>query len=1162
MSRMTSTKRRRPLFCLCAVLALSLNAAIRVSRAQDTEPPPATPTVITEELIQSRLKEAEATEGLDEVTKPKVQQLYQQARAELQTAQEWAAKIAEYDRMIAGKDDKMKEVVAELAKSAIEPIKPPSNVTRTELEQMLKDQQALLTEEREKAAKLQAEPSRRLNRLIELPKEAEAAQKNLATTEKNLQAPAPQGEHPQLTLARQTFLQAQRQKFQNELTAYEKEKTAYSETTELLAKQRDLAPNRVAAYESNARVLQQAMAELVQSDVDAAVDEVMKQLAPLEDLLETQGPLKAVAQQLKPIAEQTLNYALQNQKLVGRLREVSGQLQEVQAALDKTKADYKRTRDRVSNIGLTDALGVMLRSERDALVNLRKRFPPQRGLRSEIRSLHLELLELDDLRADLAVLDDDIERLANDIEPELSGAALRRLKNDGRNLLDAQRSRLDALTQNQRTLFDKLVSLDSASLQLSNEIAAYNAYIEERILWIRSTQLLSLADLRKAADAAVWLINPLNWHHALGTLRGDAVQNWFLYVLGGGAWMALVIGQRRLRNGITADGDVAIRATCHTYLPTLRAAAATFFVAAVWPSLMFVVGWRLWGASPLAEFGRAIGGGLMVAALLYFGLELLRQVLRNKGLAQAHFDWTESARLSFRRHLRWFMTVATPLTFVVVTLQQQPQQDLRASLGRMCCIALLLSVTCFSHFVFRPSGVFFAQMRQEEPAGWTYRTRHFWYLLLVVGPLVLVVMAAIGFYYTTIQTIYLAQATIWVIAACYLLMALAVRGLLVRRRDLALQQAQQRREAARAAAAAGHPSEAEGITVKEEQGTDLTEVSQQNLRLLRLVTTVFALIALFAIWSDLLPALKILNSISLWRVSVAEHIETVTLGDLILSILVIVILVVGLKNMPGLLELLLLQRLPLDAGARYAVTMIFRYILAVVGFVVALSFLHIQWSHYGWLIAAATVGLGFGLQEIFANFVSGLIILLERPIRVGDVVTVGDVTGVVSRIQMRATTVTNWDRQELVVPNKEFVTGRLLNWTLSNQVTRVVINVGVAYGSDTELVHSTLLRIAAEHSNVLPDPAPTVTFDQFADSSLNFVLRCYLPNLERRLATINELHMTIDREFRKAGIEIAFPQRDLHVRTLPDGLAMKSPPANGEAQSVTTAEERPHKSSG
>jgi potassium efflux system protein len=166
-----------------------------------------------------------------------------------------------------------------------------------------------------------------------------------------------------------------------------------------------------------------------------------------------------------------------------------------------------------------------------------------------------------------------------------------------------------------------------------------------------------------------------------------------------------------------------------------------------------------------------------------------------------------------------------------------------------------------------------------------------------------------------------------------------------------------------------------------------------------------------------------------------------------------------------------------------------------------------------------------------ANFVCGLIVLLERPIRVGDVVTVEGTTGTVTKIQMRATTITNWDRQEFVVPNKIFITSTLLNWTLSAPLNRILIPVGVAYGSDTEKARQILIDAAVDHPRVLDDPAPMATFEQFADSSLNLMLRAYLPDLENRIETITDLHTEIIKRFTAAGIEIAFPQRDIHLRS-------------------------------
>ncbi len=299
----------------------------------------------------------------------------------------------------------------------------------------------------------------------------------------------------------------------------------------------------------------------------------------------------------------------------------------------------------------------------------------------------------------------------------------------------------------------------------------------------------------------------------------------------------------------------------------------------------------------------------------------------------------------------------------------------------------------------------------------------------------------------------------------------------------------------------------------------------------------------------MLPALGFLNSVEVWKttanatesVAAADgstttrtivKTESVTLAHLGLAILVLTTTLIAAKNIPGLLEMALLQHLPVDAGVRYAVATVSRYLITIFGTVFACNAVGLGWSKVQWLLAAISVGLGFGLQEIFANFVSGLIILIERPIRVGDVITISDVTGSVSRIRMRATTIVDPDRKELIIPNKDVITGRVLNWTLSDQVNRVQIKVGIAYGSNTQRAAELLMRAAREHPYVLDDPAPQVTFEAFGNSTLDFVLCCYLPNLEKRAKVVHELHMAIDRAFRENGIEIAFPQQDIHVRTI------------------------------
>jgi potassium efflux system protein len=188
------------------------------------------------------------------------------------------------------------------------------------------------------------------------------------------------------------------------------------------------------------------------------------------------------------------------------------------------------------------------------------------------------------------------------------------------------------------------------------------------------------------------------------------------------------------------------------------------------------------------------------------------------------------------------------------------------------------------------------------------------------------------------------------------------------------------------------------------------------------------------------------------------------------------------------------------------------------------------------LVAALGVGLGFGLQEIFANFISGLILLFEQPIRVGDIITVGDTSGTVSKIRVRATTITNFEKQELIIPNKDLITGRLLNWTLSDSTTRMMVKIGLAYGSDTDLACRLIHKICTEHPNVLSDPPPTSHVEGFQDSTLLVNVRFFVDSLDKRLPTTHDIHSAIHREFNKAGIIFGFPQRDINVKSLPESL--------------------------
>lgn len=221
-----------------------------------------------------------------------------------------------------------------------------------------------------------------------------------------------------------------------------------------------------------------------------------------------------------------------------------------------------------------------------------------------------------------------------------------------------------------------------------------------------------------------------------------------------------------------------------------------------------------------------------------------------------------------------------------------------------------------------------------------------------------------------------------------------------------------------------------------------------------------------------------------------------------------------------------------NIGTSRAIGTISRYIVLVIGILVIFQSMGINMSTLNVLFGALGVGIGFGLQNIANNFISGLIILFERPIKVGDRIEAGDVTGDVMDINARATTVNTNDNITIIIPNSEFISQKVINWSHNDRKVRFRIPVGVSYNEDPDKVRDVLLKIARDHTGVIQYPAPMVTFDEFADSSLNFSLLVWTSDyINRPRIFKSELYFEIFRQFKKYQIEIPFPQRDLHLRS-------------------------------
>lgn len=251
------------------------------------------------------------------------------------------------------------------------------------------------------------------------------------------------------------------------------------------------------------------------------------------------------------------------------------------------------------------------------------------------------------------------------------------------------------------------------------------------------------------------------------------------------------------------------------------------------------------------------------------------------------------------------------------------------------------------------------------------------------------------------------------------------------------------------------------------------------------------------------------------------------------------------------------ERRQVEPGVSEAVTTLVHYVLVTCGFFLALAVVGVRLDNVALMLGALGVGIGLGLQDLVKNFFAGLVLLFERPVRMGDVVIVGGDWGTVQKIGLRSTVVTTFDGSELIVPNGDLMTEKVVNWTLSDQKSRIILTVGVAYGSDVPRVVEILEAVAAEHPQVLDDPAPVLLFKSFGDSALIFELRVWLGSVDIRLTVLSELHQEVDRRFREAGITVPFPQRDVHFKT-PLEDASTGPPAGApEARSSDRSPDDP-----
>ncbi|HBB9966289.1 TPA: mechanosensitive ion channel [Vibrio parahaemolyticus] len=553
----------------------------------------------------------------------------------------------------------------------------------------------------------------------------------------------------------------------------------------------------------------------------------------------------------------------------------------------------------------------------------------------------------------------------------------------------------------------------------------------------------------------------------------------------------------------------------------------TFVASSILPAFFFTCVWFLdfnWARHPSILFDEA----MIASFALLWSVGFLYHLSRKKGMLELHFRWSKAMCHTIHHRIRVIMF---PLLVILVFFHfcRLFAQEGDAEILRI----LYLTIVIFLFILYR-SALNIEEVNAHLPSYFQSGVGFFVIYYSVLGSFFVVIMTAmLGLYVASWKILVLQQLNIFALIGIFLIYQLGERWLILEQRQLSYQRFLAKREEKIARENEGLSEEAPAFDV-EEQGLDKESISEQSMTLLKGLCLVLLVITLSAIWSNQLELTNWMDNILLWQAtssasSGAEAVD-ITLKSLMYALLTLVISFVSIRNIPGLLELLILRRMNLSPGTGYTITTLLRYIILVLGIVISFTTIGIEWDRLQWLVAAIGVGLGFGLQEIFANFISGLILLFERPIRIGDTVTINELSGTVSKIQTRSTTIIDWDNKEIVVPNKVFITDKLINWSLTDSVTRVVIRVGVAYGSDIDLVEDLLYRTVEDTPLVLSVPSPQVYFLTFGDSSLEFELRLHINSIDDRLPTLHLVNKKINQLFKENSVEIAYPQIDVHIR--------------------------------
>jgi potassium efflux system protein len=937
----------------------------------------------------------------------------------------------------------------------------------------------------------------------------------------------PPDEQRALTDARMLHIELQRISQAAEINMLEQELVSHSVRLDLMQARLEVA--------ERLRVQRQSRVELLRTQVNERRQTAASLAQQTAEVIELAAANKHPA--VRALAEGNAGMTRELPAVVARIERVATELDQINTDARDLEQRLARSRQRLDIGGLSRPIGLLLIEESRNLPQVSQHRVQVNVRSTTLAEVGLAQMRIQEQRRELRSLDARVEVVMTKVAADMTDEdELARVRSEARLLL---RDRRDLLMQAENTYssyLQVLGDLDAAQRRLLESTGDYQQFLGQNLLWIPSAPIFLTGEWQLTGPAFLTALSPNSWLKTTSDLTQSISDHPVEAVFALLLLAALLLSRKPLANRNKAMSNRIGRLSSDHIGLTLAALGIIALHVAPLPILIAMAGWFLSNSAQLHPFSTAVTISLFAVAPFLYNVMLFRALSAEDGVLHGHFGWRQENLVIIRRQFDRLAAIGAPLVFATVLFYASEVAADRATMGRLIFVAMMIVLSIIIRPLAHPVTGVAASFYNQQEKRLMSKLRWLWYGLAVGGPVLLAALSLFGYLYTSLILTSLLVDTIWLALALIVINMIVLRWIALTHRKLALKILLQEREAKRALRESEDDPESEGeLPIAESKPLDLDEVDTQTRKLLRWGLILVAAVAGWSIWSEVFPAFRLLEQISLWsQIGLVDGVETivpVTLADIILAVLVAAGAAIATKNLPGLMEIAILQRLKLQAGSRYAINTLTRYLVITIGVVSVLNIIGWNWSQIQWLVAALSVGLGFGLQEIVANFVSGLIILFERPVRVGDTVTVGLLSGTVSRVRIRATTITDWDRKEIIVPNKAFITEQVINWTLADPITRVVVPVGISYGSDVELAQKVMEDTLRSLPLVLDEPEPQVFFIGFGDSSLDFSLRVHSRQLADRLPLMHAVHNAIFKALREHGIEIPFPQRDLHVRS-------------------------------